>query len=143
MHRHTLTPVVLDPESVAERNIEVSRVLLAPREKITLLTVLERVAGFVQTFVALQPRDHLPTRIKSKLDAVEDAALSVTTPIEMKNAGVRIGSFPKEISADLIIAGSHHPAAQDDLLRSTTTRVSRRAVLGIHPARIGAEKLAQ
>ena len=67
MHSHILIPVALDHDAVVPRKIEVARKMLNPGGKITLLTVLENVPGFVQEFVTVKSENHLTARIKASL----------------------------------------------------------------------------
>ena len=135
MHKHILIPVALDHEGLASRKLEIARCLLAPDGRITLLTVLEDVPGFVSEFVDLKPVNHLTQRIKSKLDAVADGAEDISTEVLKGKAGVRITEFARDNNADLIIIGSHHPSAQDYFLGSTASRVTRRAPCAVYVLR--------
>lgn len=132
MHRNILIPVALDHEDVAQSKIEVARRLLAEGGRITLLTVLEDVPGFVAEFVDMKPANHLTQRIKAKLEEVADGASDIKTAVVTGKAGVQIASFAEEHGADLIIVGSHHPNAQDYFLGSTASRVARRAPCSVY-----------
>lgn len=132
MHKHILIPVALDHEDLVPRKIELARHLLEPGGKITLLTVLEDVPGFVAEFVDMKPANHLTQRIKEKLDAAAGGADDIVTEVTKGKAGVRISAFAKEKNADLIIVGSHHPSAQDYFLGSTASRVARRAPCAVY-----------
>ena len=132
MHSHILIPVALDHEDVVYKKIEVGRRLLADGGKITLLTVLEDVPGYVSEFVDLKPENHLTTRVKGKLDAVANGADDIATEVVTGKPGVKIASFAKENACDLIVVGSHHPAAQDYFLGSTASRVARRSPCSVY-----------
>ena len=127
MAEHILIPVALDHETLVPRKLEVARRLLADGGRITLLTVLEDVPGFVAEFVDMKPANHLTQRIRTKLDEVADGAPDVDSAVVTGKAGVRIAQFAAEKGVDLIIVGSHHPTAQDYFLGSTASRVARRA----------------
>lgn len=132
MPKHILIPVALDHEGVAARKIDVARRLLDAGGRITLLTVLENVPGFVAEFVDLKPENHLTQQVKAKLDEVAKGMDDVSTAVETGKAGVRIAQFAGEQNADLIIVGSHHPSAQDYFLGSTASRVARRAPCSVY-----------
>lgn len=132
MHTHILIPVALDHEDLVPRKLDVARRLLAPGGRITLLTVLEDIPGFVSEFVDMKPVNHLTRRIKTRLDDVADGAEDISTEVIKGKAGVRIADFARENDADLIIVGSHHPRAQDYFLGSTASRVSRRAPCAVY-----------
>jgi len=127
MHTHILIPVALDHEDLVPRKIELARHLLDAGGRITLLTVLEDVPGFVAEFVDLKPANHLTQRVKAKLDEVAGGAADIATDVVTGKAGMRIAHYAREKGVDLIIVGSHHPTAQDYFLGSTAARVSRRA----------------
>ena len=132
MHKHILIPVALDHEAVVPKKIELARHLLDPGGRITLLTVLEDVPGFVAEFVDLKPVNHLTQRIKEKLDAVAAGAADISTEVVKGKAGLRITGFAEENGVDLIVVGSHHPGARDYFLGSTASRVTRRAPCSVY-----------
>lgn len=132
MYRHILIPVALDHESVVPRKIALARHMLEEGGKITLLTVLENVPGFVAEFVDLKQENHLVARIKEKLDEAGGGSADISTVVETGKAGVVIARYAKSHGADLIIVGSHHPGMQDYFLGSTAARVARRAPCSVH-----------
>ncbi|MEM6460451.1 MAG: universal stress protein [Pseudomonadota bacterium] len=132
MHHHILIPVALDHEDLVPRKIELARHLLEEGGKISLLTVLEHVPGYVAEFVDLKPPNHLSQQIKSKLDEVAGGAEDITTDVVTGKAGVQIAHYARENDVDLIVVGSHHPSAQDYFLGSTASRVSRRAHCSVY-----------
>lgn len=132
MHKKILIPVSLDHENVAAAKIEVARHLLAEGGRITLLTVLEAVPGFVSEFVDIKPENHLTTKIKAKLDEVAGGAADIDTVVTTGKAGVQIAEYAEENGIDLIVVGSHHPSAQDYFLGSTASRVARRAHCSVY-----------
>ncbi len=132
MPQHILIPVALDHENVAPRKIAVARRLLDEGGRITLLTVLEDVPGFVAEFVDLKPVNHLSQRIKEKLDAVADGAPDIATDVITGKSGMSISNYAKEHAVDLIVVGSHKPGAQDYFLGSTAARVARRAPCSVY-----------
>ncbi len=132
MHQHVLIPVALDHEEFVPRKIDLARHLLDDNGRISLLTVLEDVPGFVSEFVDLKPANHLTQKIKSKLDAVAGGADDISTHVVTGKAGVQIAEFARQNGVDLIVVGSHHPTAQDYFLGSTASRVSRRAPCSVY-----------
>ncbi|MDU8945459.1 universal stress protein [Ovoidimarina sediminis] len=132
MHSHILIPVALDHEGHATSKIAIARRLLANGGRITLMTVLEDVPGFVAEFVDMKPINHLSERIKAKLDAIADGAPEIATTVVSGKAGVRVAEFARANKVDLIIVGSHSPGAQDYFLGSTASRVARRAPCSVY-----------
>lgn len=127
MHSHILVPVALDHEDLLPRKMEQARTLLADGGKITLLTVLENVPGFVAEFVTVKSENHLVAKVKARLDAIAGDAGDVETVVETGKAGVVIAQYAAEHDVDLIVVGSHSPGIQDYFLGSTAARVARRA----------------
>ena len=127
MHKHILIPVALDHEGFASRKIDMARHVLADGGRITLLTVLEDVPGFVSEFVSVKEPNHIQARIRAKLDAIAGGAGDISTDVVTGKAGVRIADYAQKNDVDLIIVGSHSPNAQDYFLGSTAARVARRA----------------
>lgn len=132
MPKHILIPVALDQEDLVPRKLALARTLLEPGGRITLLTVLEDVPGFVAEFVDLKPENHLTRRIKDKLDAVAGGVGDIATDVVKGKAGVQIPRYAEAQGVDLIIVGSHHSKTQDYFLGSTAARVARRASCSVH-----------
>ena len=132
MHKHILIPVALDHEGLAPSKIAVARRLIAEGGRITLLTVLEDVPGFVAEFVAVKSVNHLTDRIKAKLDVIAEGDDDVSTAVVTGKAGVQISEFARANNVDLIIVASHSPGAQDYFLGSTASRVARRAPCAVY-----------
>ncbi|GGB43982.1 universal stress protein [Roseibium aquae] len=129
MYRHILIPVALDHEALIAPKQKVARRLLEDGGRITLLTVLENIPGFVSEFVDLKIDNHLAEKVAEKLRAAADADADerIICKVVTGKPGVQIAAYAAENSVDLIIVGSHHPSAQDYFLGSTASRVVRRA----------------
>ncbi|MCR9125221.1 MAG: universal stress protein [Rhodobacteraceae bacterium] len=132
MHSHILIPVALDHESVVPRKIALARRLLDEGGRITLLTVLEEVPGYVAEFVDFKPENHLSQRVRDKLKTVAGDAPDIAVDVVSGKAGVRISGYAAAHDVDLIVVGSHHPGAQDYFLGSTAARVTRRAPCSVY-----------
>ena len=127
MTSHILIPVALDHEGVVERKLAFARKNLEPGGKITLLTVLESVPGFVAEFVPPDSENHLTTKVKSRLEGVAGDADNIETDVIVGKPGVEISRYAKSKGVDLIVVGSHQPGVEDYFLGSTAARVARRA----------------
>ena len=135
MHSKILIPVAIDHEPMVPRKIEIARKMLEPGGKITLLTVLEQVSGFVAEFVTVKPENHLTQKIQEKLDAVIGDAADLEAKVITGKPGVEITRFASENGYDLIIVGSQAPGASDYMLGSTASRVVRRAGCSVYVLR--------
>lgn len=127
-----LIPVAIDHEALVAEKIAHGRQFLAPRGKITLLTVLEQIPGFATEFVTVKSENHLTTRMMEKLKVAAGDASDIECKITTGKAGIRIPAVANEIGADLIIVGAHHPNAIDYFLGSTASRVARRAMCSVN-----------
>lgn len=127
MYKHILIPVALDHETLVERKLEIARHLLAEGGRITLLTVLENIPGFVSEFVDLKIDNHLTQKVEEKLKTAADGDERINCKVVTGKPGVQIAAYAETEGIDLILVGSHHPSAQDYFLGSTASRVVRRA----------------
>ncbi len=127
MYKSILIPVAIDHEELVADKIATARKLLAAGGKITLLTVLEQIPGFAAEFVTVKSENHLTDKIMGSLKSIAGEETDVVCQVETGKPGVRITEVAREIGADLIIVGAHHPSAMDYFLGSTAARVSRRA----------------
>ena len=132
MYSHILIPVALDHESMLPRKLELAEGLLSEGGKITLLTVLENVPGFVAEFVTVKSENHLMDEIRKRLEAAGGGKSEVTTDVTTGKAGVEIAQYAEDKGCDLILVGSHRPGMQDYFLGSTAARVARRAPCSVH-----------
>ena len=126
-----LIPVAIDHEPLVERKIETARKMLEPGGRITLLTVLEQIPGFAAEFVTVKSENHLTAKIRKSLEALADGSDDIDCIVTTGKPGVRITEVAKEIDADLIIVGAHHPSAVDYFMGSTASRVARRAACSV------------
>ncbi len=127
MYHSVLIPVAIDHEELVNDKIATARQLLATGGKITLLTVLEQIPGFTAEFVTVKSENHLTDKIMGALKSIAADASDIECQVATGKPGLRITEFAREIGADLIIVGAHHPSAMDYFLGSTAARVSRRA----------------
>lgn len=135
MHHHILVPVALDHEAMVGRKIELARRLLAQGGRMTLLTVLEDVPGFVAEFVDMKPENHIRQRVRERLEAAAGGAEDIACDVITGKAGIAISRYAAEHDVDLIVVGSHKPGVEDYFLGSTASRVVRRAPCSVHVLR--------
>ncbi|MEO1748904.1 MAG: universal stress protein [Pseudomonadota bacterium] len=127
MYNHILIPVALDHETLVDQKLETGRQLLAEGGKITLLTVLENVPGFVSEFVTVKSENHISQKVRKRLEAIANDADDMTCDVITGKPGVEITRFAGAHDVDLIIVGSHQPGIEDYFLGSTAARVARRS----------------
>ncbi|PSL18108.1 universal stress protein [Shimia abyssi] len=127
MHKHILIPVALDHEDLVQRKITTARKVLDDGGRITLLTILESIPGFVNEFVTIKESNHLSNRVKRALETAAGDASDILTQVTSGKPGVEVAEFARANAVDLIIIGSHSPHAKGYALGSTAARVARRA----------------
>ena len=132
MHSHILIPVALDHESLIDRKITLARALLRDGGKITLLTVLENVPGFVAEFVTVKSENHLTAKVRERLEAVAGGAADTEIAVGTGKPGIVAVEYADDNGCDLILVGSHQPGVQDYFLGSTAARIARRAHCSVH-----------
>jgi nucleotide-binding universal stress UspA family protein len=130
--RSILIPVALDHETTLARKLALAHAILAPGGRITLLTVLEKVPGFAAEFVTVKMENHLTAKVRARLEAAAAGEEHIDIKITTGKPGLEIVDVAREIGADLIIVGAHHPSAADYFLGSTAARVARRASCSVH-----------
>jgi len=135
MHKHILIPVAIDHEPMVARKIEVARALLSPGGRITLVTVLEQISGFVAEFVTTREENHLTKRLLGRLEAVTGGASDIKVKVITGKPGVEIARYARDNGCDLIVVGSQAPGASEYMLGSTASRVVRRASCSVHVLR--------
>lgn len=135
MYKHILIPVALDHETVVPRKLALARRLLAEGGRITLLTVLEDIPGFVAEFIDVKAKNNLTQKVTEKLAAAAAGEAGVECRVVSGKAGVQITRFASENGVDMIIVGSHRPGATDYFMGSTAARVARRAECSVHVMR--------
>jgi universal stress protein F len=127
MYSNILVPVALDHEALIPPKLDLARRLLSEGGRITVLTVLESLPGYVAEYVTVKSENHLTEIVRRKLDAAVGEAQDVTTEVRTGKAGMEIVAYAQSHGCDLIIVASHRPGLQDYFLGSTAARVSRRA----------------
>ncbi|MEP3048967.1 MAG: universal stress protein [Roseibium sp.] len=127
MYKNILIPVALDHEAIVDLKLETARHLLSVGGRITLMTVLENIPGFVSEFVDLKVDNHLSQKVVERLRSVAGDDDAINCKVVTGKPGVQIAQSAAEDGIDLIIVGSHHPSATDYFLGSTASRVVRRA----------------
>ena len=135
MYRNILIPVALDHENIVKRKLDTARHLLADGGRMTLLTVLENIPGFVSEFVDLKIDNHLTQKVTDKLQDVAGGDSAIDCKVVTGKPGVQIAQFAEDNDVDLIVVGSHHPSATDYFLGSTASRVVRRAKCSVFVVR--------
>ena len=132
MPKNILIPVALDHDNVLMRKLALADQLLEEGGRITLLTVLENVPGFVAEMVTVREENHLVAKVRERLEAARGDRTDIDIAVETGKAGVVIAQYAERHDVDLVIVASHKPGLQDYFLGSTAARVSRRAPCSVY-----------
>ena len=127
MYKNILIPVALDHGSDVSDEIKVARRLLSEGGKITLLSVVEQVPGYVAEYVTVKPESKILNEVGARLEAITEGQPDLIHVEVSGNPGVEITNFADKCGAELIVVGSHRPGLQEYFLGSTASRVVRRA----------------
>jgi nucleotide-binding universal stress UspA family protein len=132
VHSNILIPVALDKEPIVPAKLAMARALLKPGGRITLLTVLEAIPGFVAEFVTVRTENRLTERILERLRAASGGAADVECRVVTGKAGHEIARVASEIGADLVIVGARAADGEDTRLGSIAQRAIRRAPCSVY-----------
>ncbi len=126
MFRHILVPVAPDHITEYSEALDVARNLLAEAGSISVLTVLEEIPSFVESYF---PKEQMQESISEFEDALKSAiaSQSISTHVVTGHPTNSILDWAKNNKVDCIIVSSHRPGLSDYLLGSTAARVVRHA----------------
>ncbi|MDJ1006625.1 MAG: universal stress protein [Paracoccaceae bacterium] len=135
MYQHVLLAVAPDETVPLAKGLEVARCLAAPGGRITALTVIEEVPGYVAVELpeGLIASSHERTiaRFRERLSGADDVEPVVTSG----HAGAEIVAWSERHGVDCIVVMSHRPGPSDLILGSTAARVVRHAKTAVHVLR--------
>lgn len=133
MYRNILVPVAGDHGGTTREALAAARILADEGGKITALTVVEAIPGYVAA--------ELPGGIldKSKEAALESLRGLVGGDIEAVvltgHAARTINDYAADNGVDCIVIASHRPGLVDYFLGSTASHVVRHAPCSVHVVR--------
>lgn len=135
MYSNILIPVASDHSHDPSEAIRIAKALRAEGGKITLLSVIEPIPGYVATYMPEgqleKNREAIITNLQA--DAANDEGIEVR--VILGHPGGAIVDHAKENGMDLIIVASHKPGLQDFFLGSTAARVVRYSQCAVHVLR--------
>jgi len=135
MYKNILVPVALDHGHGTAEAMKVARRLCAEGGKITLLSVVEAVPGYVASYLTKGQMDKNRAEVEANLKADAGGVKDVQTRVIIGHAGSSIVDYAKDQDVDLIVIASHKPGLQDFFLGSTAARVVRYSQCAVHVLR--------
>lgn len=135
MYKNILVPVAADHGPNSGKAMEAARLLLSEGGKITALTVVEAIPGYVAQYLPEGQMERTAVEVATSLKAEVGGAKDVQTAVVSGHAGPTILDFAARNGADCIVIASHRPGLQDYFLGSTAARVVRHAQCAVHVVR--------
>ena len=140
MYRNILVPIDLDqPASWKDALSTASSIANCFSAKITICSVVSGLETISQG-------EWLPIGVEQRIFEARARLVGVVASIDLPGCGAEVASgtisggileVAERIQADLIVLGSHQPAARDYLLAANAIRVARRAPCSVLIARHG------
>lgn len=135
MYKNILIPVALDHNHDIQEALKIARLLREEGAKITLLSVIEAVSGYVASYLPKDQTENSRKEIMARLKLDAGDIENVETQVIIGHPGSAIVDQAKAHDVDLIIITSHKPGLQDFFLGSTAARVVRYSQCPVHVLR--------
>ena len=135
MYKNILIPVALDHSHDINEAMKIAQTLRTKSGKITLLSVVESVPGYVAGYLPEGQMEKSRLEVKANLKIDAEAGKDVDTKVIVGHPGSAIVDYAKDQEADLIIITSHKPGLKDFFLGSTAARVVRYSQCAVHVLR--------
>jgi len=135
MYKNIIVPVALDHGHDPAEALAIAKSLRSEGGKITLISVIEPIAGYVATYIPEGQLEKNRQEIMGNLEADAGDDASIKTRVIMGHPGSAIVDHAKENDVDLIVIASHKPGLQDFFLGSTAARVVRYSKCAVHVLR--------
>ncbi|MFQ5438152.1 MAG: universal stress protein [Paracoccaceae bacterium] len=135
MFNHILIPIAPDHEADIAGAIGIAQKLMAKGARLTMLTVLEPVPGYIASSLPAglveENRKSAHEQIMNDISGLRGAQAVVLTG----SPGTAISEYADEHDCDLIVVASHRPGLRNYFLGSTAARVVRHAPCSVHVLR--------
>lgn len=135
MYSNILVPMAADHNPHTGKALNVARALADEGAKITALTVVEEMPGYIVNQLPEgqmhKARAEVEAGLKAELGGVKDVK-----PVVVEGHSARsILEYAEEHGVDCIVIASHRPDITDYFLGSTAARVVRHAKCAVHVLR--------
>ncbi len=135
MYRNILVPVALDHGQNVAGAVKIAQALCAEGGKITLLSVVEPIPGYVASYLPEGQLEKNRHEVEISLKADAGGVGDVHTKVIVGHPGSAIVDHANDQGIDLIVIASHKPGLQDFFLGSTAARVVRYSKCAVHVLR--------
>ena len=132
MYNHILIPVAPEHVGAYGQALTVTRKLLAPGGKISVLAVLEKVPAYfaLPSDLAAKNLAEVAAELKSEFTDKE-----IETHVISGHSANSILDWAEAHAVDCIVVSSHRPGLSDYFIGSTAARVVRHAQCPVHVLR--------
>ena len=135
MYKNILVPIAADHDPSTAGVLNVARALASDGAKITALTVVETMPGYVAAHLPEDQMAHTKREIEAGLKEDLAGAQDVTVKVVEGHAARSILDYAESEGVDCIVMASHRPDISDYFLGSTASRGVRRAQCAVHVLR--------
>lgn len=135
MYENIIIPVALDHGHDTTEAMNAALKLRGEDGKITLLSVIEAVPGYVASYLPKNQTENSRKEILARLKLDAGEVPNVELKVIVGHPGGSIVDYAKDHKADLIVIASHKPGLQDFFLGSTAARVVRYSQCAVHVLR--------
>ncbi len=135
MYKNILVPIAADHDPSTEGVLEVARALAADGAKITTLTVIEAMPGYVSAHLPEGQLEKTLRDVEAAMKAEIGAGSDISVKVVEGHSARSILDYADSAKVDCIVMASHRPDITDYFLGSTAARVVRRAKCAVHVLR--------
>lgn len=135
MYKNILVPIAADHDPNTGTVLNAARALAADGAKITTLTVVEQMPGYVQSQMSEGQMQKMQEEVEAALKAELGGVADVTPVVVAGHSARTILDYAGEKGIDCIVMASHRPEFSDYFLGSTAARVVRHAQCSVHVLR--------
>ncbi len=133
MYKNILVPVASDHAETTEEALNVARYLADEGARITALTVVEAIPGYIAAEI---PDDIIQKTKDYALADLRGLAGTGIEPVVITGHAARsINDYAADNAVDCIVIASHRPGLADYFLGSTAHHVVRHAPCAVHVVR--------
>ena len=135
MYKNILVPIAADHDPNTAATLNVARALAAEGAKITALTVVEAMPGYILNELPEGQLEKTMREVETGLKSDFAGAGDVTVVVVEGHSSRTILDYAEGKKIDCIVMASHRPDITDYFLGSTAARVVRHAKCAVHVLR--------
>ncbi len=135
MYDNILVPIAADHDPKLEEALAIARLLLSEGGRITVLTVIEHMPGFIRSQLPEGQMEETRAALEAGLKQDLAGAGDVDVKIVEGHSARTILDVATQVKAGMIVISSHRPDLTDYFLGSTAARVVRHAPCSVHVMR--------